>query len=116
MKKKIKDIHLIIGFGLLFLVPIAQRIDDDFGEISKYLAIGYWGIVALEFFIILTKNSLAEFGFKKCLFNLWLLLSILLGCVGLYAIIMNGLDDAPWAVWLVMYGTLVCYVNRSNLK
>ena len=116
MKNKINNIHLIIGFGLLFLVPIAQRIDYDFGEISKYLAVGYWGIVTFGFFIILIKDLLAEHGVKRCLFNLWLFLSLLSGVVGLYVIIMVGLDDAPWAIAFVIYGSLVGYIYRSKLK
>jgi hypothetical protein len=116
MKNKIHSIHFIVGFGLLFLVPIAQRIDYHFGEISKFLAIGYWGLVALGFFIILIKDSLAEYGLKRCLFNLWLFLSLLSGGVGLYTIIMEGLDDAPWAIWFVIYGSLVGYIYRSKLK
>ncbi len=116
MKNKINNIHLIIGFGLLFLVPVAQRIDYDLGEISKFLAVGYWGIVALGFFIILIKDSFAECGIKRCLFNLWLFLSLLSGAVGLYAIIMVGLDDAPWAIGFVLYGSLVGYIYRNKLK
>ena len=116
MKNKIHNIHLILGFGLLFLVPIAKRIDYDFGEISKFLAIGYWGLITLGFFIILMKDSLSEYGLKRCLFNLWLFLSLLSGGVGLYVIIMDGLDDAPWAILFVIYGSLVGYIYRSKLK
>lgn len=116
MKKNIEGIHLIIGFGLIFLVPIAQRIDNNLWNISKFLTVGYWGIVTLGFLIIMIKKLLKEYGFKKCLFNLWLLLSMLAGVVGLYGIVMNGLDDAPWAGWLVIYAALIGYINRSKLK
>ncbi len=116
MKNKIINIHLIIGFGLLLLVPIAQRIHHDFGDISKALAVGYWGLVALVFFVFLIKDSLVEYGLKECFFNLWLYLSVLSGVVGLYGIIMAGLDDVPWAMWLVVYGGLVGFIFRRKLK
>ena len=116
MKKNIKHIHFIIGFGLLFLVPITQRFDNDICLILKYLAIGYWGIVSFVFFIALVRDSIKEYGFKKCIFNLWLFLSIFAGIVGLCGIIMYGLDDAPWAGMLVIYAALIGYFNRSKLK
>jgi len=102
MKKSINDIHLIIGFVLIFLVPIAQRIDDDFLAISKILAIGYWGLVTLIFFFNIIKESLRDYGAKKCLFSVWLFVSILFGAVGLYSIVMHG-QDGWWfmQLWLV---------------
>jgi len=116
MKNKYESIHLIIGFGVLFLVPIAQKVDSDFFEISKYLAIGYWGIVGFYFLFTQAKDYIAEEGAKKLIFNLWLYSSLLIGGAGLYITIRYGLDDAPFAIYLVIYGAVIGYIFRAKLK
>jgi len=112
---KLETIHLIIGFGLLFLMPIAAKIDDNFYELSKYAVVGYWGIVALIFLISLIIDLIKEYGLRRCIYKSWVYVSVLSGVFGLYGIIAYGLDDMPWAILLVIYAAAIGYMNRSEL-
>jgi hypothetical protein len=115
MNKKIENIHLIIGFSLLFLVPITARIDEELCQVVKYLALGYWGLISILFFIKLLDYCIKTSGLRNFLFNLWLFLSIIVGIAGVSGIIFYGLDDVPWAILLVIYALIIGYIHRNKL-
>lgn len=117
MNKKIEIFHATILLSLLILIPITERIDHDIHSIVGYLFLGYGVVVTIFIFVkFVFMDSIKERGFKNTLFTLWLYLSIIIGLVGGYAVIMYGIDDAPWAILPVIYGLVVGYINRRELN
>ncbi len=107
--------YLAVGFGLLFLLPAADSVGENIGQIATILVIGYWGGMGLCFLLFLLKNLFAEFRFSMMLYNLWLFVSLMCVAVGILAIVDDGIDKARWAVGLILYGTTVGYFNRKEL-
>lgn len=106
---------LVLGFGLLFLEPIAASVSDNFTRLATFLILVYWGGLGLCALIFLLKNIFAEYGVNNLLYNLWLFLSLMCVAVGILAIVDNGAEKTQWAVWMVFYGSTVGYIKRKEL-
>jgi hypothetical protein len=115
MDKPIPALYLVLGFGLLFLIPVAESITENLGQIATFLVVGYWLMLAFFFLTILIKNFFSQFSIRNLLYNLWLFASLMCVAVGILAIIDDGADKARWAVWLILYGGTVGYFNRAEL-
>lgn len=115
MDRRIPALYLIIGLGLFFLLPAAESVDHSLGRIATFLVIGYWAMLGLLFLSLVLKNFFAAFGIRSLLYNLWLFLSLMCVAVGILAIVDEGVDQARWAVWLILYGGTVGYFNRKEL-
>lgn len=115
MDKRVPVLYVLLGLGLLFLIPAAESVGRTLGHIATFLVIGYWAMLALCFVIPLVKNFFAEFGLRSLLFNLWLFLSLMCVAVGVLAIVDDGMAQARWAAWLIVYGLTVAYFNRKEL-
>lgn len=115
MDKNYIIFYLAIGFGLLFLIPAAESVGDGLGQLATFLVIGYWGLMGFCFLLFILKNMFAEYGFGNMLYNLWFFLSIMCVAVGALAIVDDGIDKAPWAVLLILYGGTIGYLKRNEL-
>lgn len=115
MDKKIPGLYLIIGIGLLFLIPVAESVTENLGLIATFLVIGYWIMLGVLFFTILVKNFFSEFSIRNLLYNIWLFASLMCVAIGILAIVDDGADKAHWALLLILYGGTVGYFNRSEL-
>lgn len=107
--------YLMVGFGLLFLVPAAETVGDNLGKISTFLVIGYWGWMGLCFLLFLLKNLFLEYRIGRLLYNLWLFTSLMCVAVGILAIVDDGIGKSRWAICLIAYGGAVGYLNRKEL-
>lgn len=107
--------YLVIGFGLLFVIPAVESVNSNLGPIVTFLVIGYWCWMGLGFLIFLLKNLFAEYELSTLLYNLWLFLSLMCVAVGILALVADGPDKANWAIWMIFYGTTVGYINRKEL-
>lgn len=115
MDKSNMIFFLVVGFGLLFMVPVAESVGENLGRIASFLVIGYWGTIGLSFFIFLLKNLFADYKVNTLLYNLWLFLSLMCVAIGILAIVDEGVDKARWAIFLILYGGTVGYLNRKEL-
>lgn len=115
MGKCIPALYLIIGFGLLFLLPAAESVSTNLGHVATFLIFGYWGLLAVYGLIIIVKNFFKVFGFGHLLYQLWLFVSLMCVAVGVLAILDEGAANVPWAVLMILYGSSVGYLNRSEL-
>ena len=115
MDKQIPALYLILGLGLLFLIPTAESVSQNLGIIATILVVGYWTMLGLLFMIFLFKRFFSEFDFRSMLYNIWLFLSLMCVAVGILAIVDDGADKARWAVWLIFYGSTVGFLNRKEL-
>ncbi len=107
--------YVVIGIGLLFLMPAVESVDRSLGRIASFLVIGYWGGMGLCFFLFLLRKLIAEYKVGFMLYNLWLFLSLMCVAVGILAIVDDGMDQARWAVVLIFYGSIVGFYNRKEL-
>ena len=107
--------YVLVGIGLLFLMPVAESVDQSLGRIASFLVIGYWGGMGLCFFLVLLKELIAEYEVGFMLYHLWLFISLMCVAVGILAIVDNGIHQARWAVLLIFYGSIVGYYNRKEL-
>lgn len=115
MDKRIPALYLILGLGLLFLIPVAESVTQNLGKIATFLVVGYWIMLGFFFLTILVKNFFSQFGIRNLIYNLWLFVSLMCVAVGILAIVDDGADKARWAVWLILYGGTVAYFNREEL-
>lgn len=106
---------LMLGFGVLFLEPIAASVSPNLAQVATFLIIIYWGSIGLCAFMFLFKKFSADYGINNLLYNLWLFLSLMCVAVGVLAIIDDGAEKAQWAVWMILYGTTVGYLKRKEL-
>lgn len=106
---------IVLGFGLLFLEPVAASVNENLGQAATFLILMYWGGLGLGALIFLLKNLFTGYGINNMLYNLWLFLSLMCVAVGILAIIDDGPEKAQWAVWMVLYGTSVGYIKRNEL-
>ena len=107
--------YIVVGIGLLFLIPVVESVDQSLVPIASFLVIGYWGGMGFCFFLYLLKKLCAEYQVGFMLYNLWLFLSLMCVAVGILAIIDDGVDQARWGVLLIFYGSIVGYYNRKEL-
>jgi len=107
--------YLVVGFGLLFLIPVAESVGENLGRIATILVIGYWGTMGLSFFLFILKNLFAEYKVNTLLYNLWLFLSLISVAIGILAIVDDGINGARWAIFLIIYGGTVGYLKRKEL-
>jgi hypothetical protein len=107
--------YLVVGFGIFFLVPVAESVGENLGRIATILVIGYWGTMALSFFLFLLKNLFADYQVNTLLYNLWLFLSLISVAIGILAIVDDGIHGARWAICLIVYGGTVGYLKRKEL-
>ena len=107
--------YLVVGFGILFLIPVADSVGENLGRIATILVIGYWGTMGLSFFLFILKNLFAEYKVNTLLYNLWLFLSLISVAIGILAIVDDGINEARWAVCLIVYGGTVGYLKRKEL-
>ena len=107
--------YLAIGFGLLFLLPLADTLDKNLQIVAAVLVAGYWGLLGLFFLILLFKSFFAEYVLGALLYNIWLFVSLMCVAVGVLALLDSGVENAAWAIWLVLYGTLVGILKRNEL-
>jgi hypothetical protein len=115
VNKHIPTLYLILGLGLLFLIPTAESVSQNLGIIATVLVVGYWAMLGFLFIILLLKKFFAEFDLRSMLYNLWLFLSLMCVAVGTLAILDDGTDKAQWAVWLIFYGGTVGFLKRKEL-
>lgn len=107
--------YLAIGFGLIFMLPVAESAGENLNYVATFLVLGYWGTMGLGFFLFLLKKFVEQYRVSSLLYNLWLFISLMCVAVGVLAIVDDGIDQAKWAVGLILYGGTVGYFNRSEL-
>lgn len=115
MEKRNHIFYLAVGFGLLFLLPVAESVDKSLGQVATFLVIGYWAMLGFAFLLFVLKNLFAGYGINTLLYNIWLCVSLMSVAVGVLAIVDNGIEQARWAVVLILYGSTVGFLNRKEL-
>lgn len=105
---------LIIGFGLLFLLPSAQALEPGLSIIAHLLVVGYWGTLGCFFAVFVFNNLFSHFSFSHMVYNIWFFCSFICIAVGLLALIDDWPHKRGWAVWVIIYGGIVCYCKREE--
>ncbi len=116
MKTKIETLHLIIGFGLILCVPIAEMIGNDVSKLIKITALVYWVLVAITLLTIGIINIIKEKKIKLFIFKSWLFLSMLAGLFGVYTIIMYGVINNLWTFLLFIYSGIIWSLFKKEIK
>lgn len=115
MDSKSLIMYLAVGLGLIFLLPAADSIGPGLAMLVKFLVVGYWAFMGICFVIYVSSNLFADFAFGTMMYNLWLFCSLMCVAIGVLAIVDVGLDQANWALWLIIYGGSVGYLKRKEL-
>lgn len=115
MKNNSHLYYLSVGIGLIALLPVAESAGLGVERLAVFLVAGYWVLLGVYFSIVFAQRLFTEFEAGLMIYNIWLFLSLMAVAVGVLAILDVGVEGARWGVGLVVYGSVVGYLNRHRL-